>query len=881
MQSNLVRQTFIDYFKKNGHTHVPSSPVIPIADPTLLFINAGMNQFKDIFLGNETRPYNRACSSQKCIRAGGKHNDLDNVGYTARHHTFFEMLGNFSFGDYFKEEAILFCWELMTKVFELPSNKLWATIYRDDDEAGKLWKKISGLPESRIIRLGEKDNFWSMGDTGPCGPCSEVLIDQGEHMKCGPTCGIGSCDCDRYLELWNLVFMQFNRSEDGSQTSLPRPSIDTGMGLERITAILEGVQSNYDTDLLHTLIEKVGQISGRKYSKNIEGSPFRVIADHIRCLTFALSDGAYPSNEGRGYVLRKILRRAFRFGLKLDLDKPFLYTLVPTVCEIMGNAYPEIIQKQDYVQGIIKNEETRFQDTLSEGMKRIEETVVAIKKSGSNVISGDQAFRLYDTYGLPLDIIEDVATDERFTIDMPQFHSLMQKQREQARSAQKDTALGQNIDLYEVIRKHIGKDVVFTGYETETAQTKIAAIVKDGVMADTASEGQAVDIVLLETPFYAESGGQVSDIGTIHSESVSIDVCDTVTPLTGLIIHKCTIRSGKVKQGDTVTAEIDHERRSDIRRHHSATHLLHHSLRAVLGDHVKQSGSLVTPERLRFDFTHFKGITTEEADRITLMINNLIRSNLIQHTDIMNIDQARKAGAMALFSEKYADTVRVVSFGNVSKELCGGTHVKATGEIGFFTIVNEGSVATGIRRLEAVCSHAADNYFIEREHIIKELSSILRSAPADFSEKITKLLDEKKTLEKRIQELETQLSKANVDDMLKDIQLINNVPALIKNCGDTNAKALRAIGDELKSKIASGIIALASQNNNALVFLVMITKDLVQKGYNAGNLVKGMAQIAGGNGGGRPDMAQAGAPDISKLDDAIQTLYSTLNKQDK
>ncbi len=878
MYTREIREAFINYFVKNGHTFVPSSPVIPHGDPTLLFTNAGMNQFKDTFLGLEQRPYSRAVSSQKCIRAGGKHNDLDNVGFTARHHTFFEMLGNFSFGDYFKEDAIYFAWDFLTGIMQLPKDKLYVTIFREDDEAGAIWKKVSGLPSSRIIKMGEKDNFWSMGDTGPCGPCSEILIDQGESFSCGSKCGISTCDCDRYLELWNLVFMQFNRDAGATVTPLPKPSIDTGMGLERISAIMQGVASNYDTDAIMPIINAVERFTGIAYSEGHNGAPFRVIADHVRSLTFALADGAYPSNEGRGYVLRKILRRAYRFGLKLNIDQPFIHKLVGEVCALMGYVYHEIEAKRNEIEHIIHNEEVRFKDTISEGMKRIEEVISDVKHKNSSIISGSEVFKLYDTYGIPLDIIEDAARDERLSIDMDQFNTFMNQQRVMARSAQKGTVSSSDVSIYQSVADMLGKPTIFTGYETDTQKTTVTAIILNGNIVDSAESGADIDIVLRETPFYAESGGQVGDTGTITSNDGSVEIAttDTFYPVENLIIHKAKVIKGVVKKGADVTAAIDSLRRNEIRKHHSATHLLHYALRSVLGSHVRQSGSMVEPDRFRFDFTHFAGLDDEQTMQIMKIVNDLIQQDLQQKTEIKDIKDAKKDGATALFGEKYGEKVRVVSFGNVSKELCGGTHVNASGQIGFMTIVNEGSVATGIRRIEAVCGKSAEQYFFNNRQLVKNISSLLRVSPKEILGKIEKLLNDKKSMEKQIQELHARQGSDSISHIIDSAKPVHGIPVIAHNCGEINKDALRAIGDKVRDKLQSGIIALGASSDGKALFLVMVTKDLFDQGYHAGNLVKKIAQAAGGNGGGRQDMAQAGANDSSKVDEALQEIFAVL-----
>jgi len=833
-----------------------------------------MNQFKNVFLGNETRDYTRAVSSQKCIRAGGKHNDLDNVGFTARHHTFFEMLGNFSFGDYFKDDAIFFGWDFLHNTLGLPKDKLWVTVYKDDDQAEKIWKKVSGLPNDRIIRLGEKDNFWSMGDTGPCGPCSEILIDQGEAMSCGPNCGIGKCDCDRYLELWNLVFMQFDRDNNGVMHNLPKPSIDTGMGLERITAVMQGVHSNFDTDLIMPIIKTTEKLTDKKHDNPSYRTAFNVIADHIRCLAFALSDGAYPSNEGRGYVLRKILRRGFRFGLKLDINEPFLYKLLSSVCSMMSKDYPELLKKQNDVQNIIKNEEQRFQETLTEGMKRIDETLEELKTSGSNHLPGDQIFKLYDTYGIPLDIIEDVAREENLRIDKNTYDTLMSKQRDMARSAQKNVYEEKDVEIYQTLFDSIASEIKFKGYDTTSTTTKVIGLIKNNqIVKSTSSE---IEIVIQETPFYAESGGQVADTGVLRTDSAEIKIDYVFSPLAGLIVHKGKVTKGEISLNDNIYAEIDTVRRNEIKKHHSATHLIHHVLRHVLGDHVQQSGSLVEPDRFRFDFTHFSALNDEQIDRITYMINDLIQRNLSRKTELKSITEAKKEGAMALFGEKYGKKVRVVSFGDVSKELCGGTHVNATGEIGFLTIQHESSVATGIRRIEALCGKAAEKYIIDRDNLIKDLSLTLKVPLNEMKEKVDKLLEDKKNLEKQLQQASQKNTIDSLSQLLDNKKTVNGINVIAHNCGKINQQALRTLGDAIKDKLDSVIIALGAHNGSKVFFLVMISKDLLEKGFHAGNLVKKIAQHAGGNGGGRPDMAQAGAKDINKIDEALNLIFNEL-----
>ncbi|MCD6460455.1 alanine--tRNA ligase [bacterium] len=876
MLASEIRNSFISYFKKNGHAHIPSSSVIPHGDPTLLFTNAGMNQFKNVFLGNETRDYKRAVSSQKCIRAGGKHNDLDNVGFTARHHTFFEMLGNFSFGDYFKEDAVFFAWDFLHNTLGLPKDNLWVTVYKDDDQAEKIWKKISALPNGRIIRLGEKDNFWSMGDTGPCGPCSEILIDQGEALSCGNNCGIGKCDCDRYLELWNLVFMQFDRDNQGVMHNLPKPSIDTGMGLERITAFMQDVHSNFDTDLILPLIKETEKLTGKKHTNPSYRTAFNVIADHIRCLAFALSDGAYPSNEGRGYVLRKILRRGFRFGLKLDINEPFLYKLLPAVCSKMGDIYPELLKKQNDVQNIIKNEEQRFQETLTEGIKRIEETLKELKKSETNHLPGEQVFKLYDTYGIPLDIIEDVAREENLQIDKKTYDVLMKKQRDTARSAQKNVRKEDNLQIYEKLLVSVNSPIKFEGYEKSSLDTTILGIIENNEIVTAVTSESEIEIILRETPFYAESGGQAADTGILKNKSAQIEINYVFSPLPGLIVHKGKITKGKIELNDKIFAEIDRQRRNEIKKHHSATHLIQYALRHVLGEHVHQAGSLVEPDRLRFDFTHFSALTDDQTEQILFTVNDLIQQNLSRKTELKSITEAKREGAMALFGEKYGKKVRVVSFGDVSKELCGGTHVSATGEIGLLAIQHESSVATGVRRIEALCGKSAQQYIINRNKMIDELSSALKVPLNEMKDKIKKLFEEKKYLEKQLRQAAQKNTIDNLSKILDNTKIINGINVIVHNCGETNRQVLRTLADTIKNKMDSAVIALGGHDENKVFFLVMITKNLVKKGYHAGNIVKKIAQHAGGNGGGRPDMAQAGAKDINKIDEALNLIFNEL-----
>ncbi|HWI54261.1 MAG TPA: alanine--tRNA ligase, partial [Desulfobacteria bacterium] len=682
MTGNEIREKFLKFFESKGHTIVESSALVPHGDPTLLFTNAGMNQFKEVFLGMDKRQYTRATTSQKCVRAGGKHNDLETVGRTARHHTFFEMLGNFSFGDYFKKEAISFAWEFLTLELGLPEDRLYPTIYKDDEEAFELWQQVIGVPASRITRLGEKDNFWSMGDTGPCGPCSEIIFDRGEEFKCNePECFLGKCDCDRWLEIWNLVFMQYNRDENGTMSPLPKPSIDTGMGLERITSIIQNVPSNYDTDLLKGIIAAVEKLSGKEYHRDERGFPFRVVADHSRACTFLISDGVLPSNEGRGYVLRRILRRAVRLGKALGIERPFLYEMVSVVIDSMGEAYPEIAEKQDYVRQVIKSEEERFHETLHDGMKLAGDMFLRVRQSGGRQLSGQDAFVLYDTYGFPLDLTEDIAEENDMTVDRAGFEAAMQEQRDRARAARQDTGMLSGQEVYAEIGQKMGV-TEFVGYDSEEVKANVVALIADREVVYEAKEGQKVEIILNKTPFYAESGGQAGDTGYLTKAGTVIRITDTKKAFNGLYIHLGQVLQGALSFGDFVDAKIDEDRRKRIARNHSSTHLLHKALKEIVGEHVNQAGSLVEPDRLRFDFTHFQQVSHDDLKKIELRVNEKILANLPVDVKVTSLEEARKSGATALFGEKYGDEVRVVTMGDYSRELCGGTHLKSTAEAG-------------------------------------------------------------------------------------------------------------------------------------------------------------------------------------------------------
>ncbi len=871
MKSSEIRSIFLNFFESREHKIVKSSPLIPWNDPTLLFVNAGMVQFKKIFLGEEKSPFNRAVSCQKCMRAGGKHSDLENVGHTTRHHTFFEMLGNFSFGDYFKKEAILYSWELLIDHFKLPIEKLYVSVFEEDDEAAKLWREITGIPDSKIVRLGAKDNFWQMGDTGPCGPCSEIIIDQGKDKGCGrPDCFV-ACDCDRFLELWNLVFMQFSRDTDGTLTPLPKPSIDTGMGIERISAVLQGKDSNFDSDLFEPIINDISVISGIKYgsSKNTDVS-IRVLADHVRASVFILSEGLVPSNEGRGYVLRRIIRRASRHAKLLNLHEPCLYRIADSVINVMGIVYPEIISEQERIKKLLRIEEENFIKTIETGMNLLDEIISMVKKEGAKVIPGEEIFRLYDTYGFPLDFARDIALDAELAIDEEGFQKEMelQRQRSVGKMISTSPSLKLNAEVHNIKTE-------FVGYELLETKSTVELIFKNGNLVDELIEGDEGEIILDKTPFYGESGGQVGDTGTITSENLSIAVLDTKKINQDTIIHNVKVLKGTIKKGSKVVCSVDINRRKDIMRNHTATHLLHKTLRLVLGEHVKQSGSIVLPDRLRFDFTHFTSMTDEEIKKTEEIVNEKILENLIVKTEILNIEEAIKTGATALFDEKYGEKVRVVSIENFSKELCGGTHCKATGEIGLFVVYSEGSVASGIRRIEALTGKNAFNYLRQKSYEILDIKRLLKTeTPVD---KITKLIDEIKTLEKEIKRLKTGASADLVTEAIKDALEINGIKIVKMRRDGLGYNELRMLADKIRDRIKSGIIIVTSVNNSQGAIVCMVTKDLREK-YNAGKIVKTISEIAGGKGGGNPEMAQGGTKDIEKLSAVFESLHEVVKK---
>lgn len=875
MTGSEIRDLFLKYFEQNNHTIVESSSLIPKSDPTLLFTNAGMVQFKDVFLGLDKRAYKRATSSQKCVRAGGKHNDLENVGHTARHHTFFEMLGNFSFGDYFKQEAIEFGWKLMTEVYKLPVEKLWVTVFEDDDEASELWQKVIGLPQERVLRMGEKDNFWSMGDTGPCGPCSEILIDQGEEFSCGKDSCAPGCECDRYLELWNLVFMQYDRDSSGKMTPLPNPSIDTGMGLERITAVLQGVKSNYETDLLRGIISNVEEISGKNYGKDeVEDVSMRVIADHARAVTFLISDGVFPSNEGRGYVLRRILRRAVRHAKMLGIEEPCLYKITNRVKEIMQDAYPELKENIAFVSDVVKNEEERFFETIDRGLELLK--VEIEKHKGEKVIPGDVVFKLYDTFGFPVDLTQDIAAEAGLALDQAGFEKEMEQQRTQSRQAWKGDSEGELEPLY---REFVSGGLTshFTGYDKTADEGRITALIKNGVLIDNAKEGDRVELITDQTPFYGESGGQVGDRGTIEAEKGLAEVADTKKPLPGLIVHHALIKKGTLWVGDKVELKVDEKFRYGVETHHSSTHILHAVLREVLGTHVGQAGSLVAPGRLRFDFTHHSSIDSKDIRTMEEMINERIRwdDSVIIETDV-SYDDAIKRGAMAFFEEKYGDKVRVVSIGDYSVELCGGTHLDTSGEAGLFKIVSEGASSAGVRRIDALAGKSAWDFMRGKEDTLTEASNILRVSDSDLISRLKKLVEENESIKNELDTYKNKALSEKAGDLMDNLKEVNGTKILSAEVPGADAGQLRKVWDDVKSKLDSGVAVLGSKTNGKAYILIGVTKDLTKK-YHSGNMVKELAPIIGGKGGGKPDLAQAGGDNPEKLGEALSKAYDMVS----
>jgi alanyl-tRNA synthetase len=874
-----IRSTFLSFFEKNGHTIVESSPLVPRNDPTLMFTNSGMVQFKNVFVGAETRPYKRATTAQKSVRAGGKHNDLENVGYTARHHTFFEMLGNFSFGDYFKEDAIEFAWNLVTCEYGLSKDKLLVTVYSEDDDAAGYWKKIAGISDDKIIRIPTSDNFWRMGDTGPCGPCSEIFYDHGDKIPGGPP-GSADADGDRFIEIWNLVFMQYEEMPGGKRVNLPKPSIDTGMGLERFAAIMQGVHSNYETDLFMSLIRQSVELTGKK-AEGAQLASHRVIADHLRATSFLLADGVMPSNEGRGYVLRRIMRRAMRHAHMLGAREPLMHRLVPELVKLMGAAYPELVRAQPLITETLRLEETRFKDTLARGLKLLDEETA---KLGGQPLAGEVAFKLYDTFGFPLDLTQDVLRGRGMKVETAGFDAAMNRQKEEARKSWAGSGDAATSRIWFSLREEVGASE-FLGYETENAEGQVVALVVNGEKASEAKTGEKVAVILNQTPFYGESGGQVGDQGAMRAEGLIIRITDVQKEANDLFVHHGVVEKGTVKVGAGLMLEVDHTRRAATRANHSATHLMHEALRRTLGEHVGQKGSLVTPDRLRFDISHSYAMKDDEVHKVEAIVNDRIRANDAVVTRVLTPDEAVKEGAIAMFGEKYGEEVRVLSMGGVeegnnrpfSMELCGGTHVKRTGDIGLFKIIGESAVSAGVRRVEAVTGEGALVYFNAQEKLILQAAEALRASPAEVPARVSALVEERKKLEREVAELRRQVamgggSAAN-DAAPKKIGNVNFVSRVL---ADMPPKDLKPMADALKQKMGSGVVALVSVFEGKVSLVVGVTDDLTGK-LNAVELAKIGAEALGGKGGGgRPDMAQAGGAEPAKAADAVAVIEKAL-----
>ncbi|NBT29073.1 MAG: alanine--tRNA ligase [Gammaproteobacteria bacterium] len=860
MKTRDIRKRFLDYFAANGHEVVASSPLVPNNDPTLLFTNAGMVQFKDVFLGQDKRSYNRAVTAQRCVRAGGKHNDLDNVGYTARHHTFFEMLGNFSFGDYFKREAIQHAWTLLTEGYGLPPEKLWVTVYEEDDEAADIWLGDMGVPKERFARIGASDNFWAMGDTGPCGPCSEIFYDHGPDVAGGPP-GTPEADGDRYIEIWNLVFMQFNRAPDGSDSPLPRPSVDTGMGLERLAAILQGVHSNYEIDLFVALIKAAANVTG---CADLSNTSLRVIADHIRASAFLITDGVVPSNEGRGYVLRRIIRRAIRHGYQAGATAPFMHKLVEPLVVEMGEANPELVAAKDRVRETLALEGERFAQTLGQGIRILEQE---LEQLAGTVIPGDLTFRLYDTFGFPSDLTADYARERGLTVDMKGFEQAMDAQRERARAASQFQMDG-------LAQVSVEERTPFTGYEALEGGSSVLSLVFDDQETDTLVEGAAGLVILDQTPFYAESGGQVGDRGMIFWKDGEFEVTDVQYLAHKVIAHAGRVVTGELKAGTPVSCHVNDENRAATAANHSATHLLHAALQDVLGAHVQQKGSLVNAERLRFDFSHGEAVSADDVNRVEKIVNAQIRKNSEVSTRVMNIDDARAEGAAALFGERYEDNVRVVGMGDFSLELCGGTHVRRTGDIGTFRVVAESGIAAGVRRLEALTGESARAFAVDESATLGRISSLLKTGRSDVEERAAALSGRVRELERKIEQLQGQLAAGGAGSGPgQDATEVNGVKVLVRRFDDVDIKGLRAMLDRLRDSLGSGIVVLGGAKDEKASILVGVSKDLSER-FKAGDLVSELAKEVGGKGGGRADSAQGGGPDIEALDKALSQAQS-------
>jgi alanyl-tRNA synthetase len=880
LTGNAIRARFLKFFSDRDHTIVASSSLVPHNDPTLLFTNAGMNQFKDCFLGDEKRAYVRATSSQKCVRAGGKHNDLENVGRTARHHTFFEMLGNFSFGDYFKKEAIAYAWDFLTRDMGLDKDRLYVSVYTDDDEAADIWHHQEKVPRERIFRF-EEDNFWAMGDTGPCGPCSEIFYDNGPEVGCdSPDCTIG-CDCDRYMEIWNNVFMQFDRKPDGTLVPLPKPAVDTGMGLERITTVMQGVQSNYDTDLLRNIIAFIEQLCGKSYGDDNENDvSMRVIADHSRAAAYLIADGVLPSNEGRGYVLRRIMRRAMRHAKMLGLDDPVLHKTAVFVLDSMAEAYPEEAARKDFVARVVLNEEERFIQTLGNGLRMLQEEVARLAGTPAKVIPGETVFKLYDTYGFPVDLTADIVEKDGYSIDEAGFEACMEEQRNKAREHWKGSGEEAVAAIYKRLADQ-GVRTTFSGYLKLEDQSEIQALIRAGEPVTEAKNGDIVEVITATTPCYGESGGQTGDTGEIIAKNAQLRILDTKKPLDHLHVHLCEVVTGSVQTGNQVTLRVEGERRQRTVINHTATHLLQAALQRILGDHVKQAGSLVTPERLRFDFTHFSPVTTAELLQIEEEVNRQIRTNAAVQSREMAAEAAQASGATALFGEKYGDVVRVISVGDYSMELCGGTHAKAAGDIGLFRILSETGIAAGVRRIEAVTGEAALALSQQQQQTLQRLADLVKSDPQKLEQRVQKILEQQKHLERELEQIQAKINVQRSGELIDQVQQVGNISLLAVKVAGVDGKSLREFSDSLRDKLGSGVLVLATEADGKAALLVAVTKDLTAQ-VKAGDLIKPLAAIVGGRGGGRPELAQAGGPLTEKLDELIaaapEQLKSLLEK---
>ena len=881
MTSDEIRSNFLEYFRKHGHTIVPSAPLIPADDPTLLFTNAGMNQFKDVFLGTGRREYKRAADTQKVLRVSGKHNDLEEVGYSPGHHTFFEMLGNWSFGDYYKREAITYAWELITEIWKVPKELLWATVHDTDDESEKLWLEETDIPFDRIRRF-DKDNFWEMGDTGPCGPCSELFVDLGPEMD--PTSvddpNTGPNVSERFREIWNLVFIQYNRDAEGNLHPLPEKHVDTGMGFERIVAILQGVDSNYKTDVFVPILEEISNLTNRDYFDDERGVPHRVIADHIRCLTFAIGDGVMPSNEGRGYVIRRILRRAVLYGKRLGMEEPFIYNLVDKVIELLGPVFPDVLPRHDFIKRIIQGEERRFHQTLDRGLEILRGSLDELEAQKQSILSGNRAFEMYDTFGFPLDLTQMLARERNFAVDEDGFAASMSQQRERSRADWKVAGgEGKGEAIYADILKEY-QTTTFLGYDRSGSEAEVIALIRGDELASGVHEGEEVSVILNQTPFYGDSGGQVGDIGVIESENAKLKVVDTVKPVPDLFVHRCKVIEGEIAPQTLVEAKIDAERRQDIAVSHTATHILHHALRTALGTHVGQAGSLVESGRLRFDFTHYEAVSPQHLREIEADINDRVRLNNDVETDYLPLQEAKDRGALAFFGEKYGEIVRFVRIGDYSQELCGGTHVHAAGEIGLVKIISESSIAAGVRRIEALTGASAYQHIRSEEEALATIANMLRTSKQSTPERIEALLQTNRELERQINALQSQMAQSQVVDLVNSAITVDGFRVIAGVLENTDRNGLRQLVDDLKHRIATGVVVLASATGNDVAFAAGVTSDLVKtRGLQAGKIIQAVTRLADGRGGGRPELAQGGGKNPSKMKEAIDAVIKIVADQ--